>query len=213
MTRLRQYFLAGLLSVAPLVITGWVLLQIYRLVDGVTRPWLERIVALRQVPGFILTLGGLTAFLLLILLAGVLMQNVFGVALFGLLERSLRRIPLLRVVFDTTKQIGEVVLNPQRNAFQKVVLFEYPRPRCWSIGFVTADDGRQELVAVFLATTPNPTSGFLLLLPRGELRMLPLSIEEGMRLVISGGALLTPDQARVLAAAADGAGSGPGETA
>jgi uncharacterized membrane protein len=210
---LRQYFLAGLLSVAPLVITGWVLLQIYRLVDGVTRPWLERIVALRQVPGFILTLGGLTAFLLLILLAGVLMQNVFGVALFGLLERSLRRIPLLRVVFDTTKQIGEVVLNPQRNAFQKVVLFEYPRPRCWSIGFVTADDGRQELVAVFLATTPNPTSGFLLLLPRGELRMLPLSIEEGMRLVISGGALLTPDQARVLAAAADGAGSGPGETA
>ncbi len=213
MTKLRQYFLAGLLSVAPLVITGWVLLQIYRLVDGVTRPWLERIVALRQVPGFILTLGGLTAFLLLILLAGVLMQNVFGVALFGLLERSLRRIPLLRVVFDTTKQIGEVVLNPQRNAFQKVVLFEYPRPCCWCIGFVTADDGRQEFVAVFLATTPNPTSGFLLLLPRGELRVLSLSVEEGMRLVISGGALLTPELARMLAAAADGAGSGPGETA
>ena len=213
MVRLRQYFLAGLLSVTPLVITGWVLLQIYRLVDGVTRPWLERIVALRQVPGFILTLGGLTAFLLLILLAGALMQNVFGVALFGLLERLLRRIPLLRIVFETTKQIGEIVLNPQRNAFQKVVLFEYPRLRCWSIGFVTADDGRQELVAVFLATTPNPTSGFLLLLPRGELRILPLSIEEGMRLVISGGALLTPEQARVLAVAADGAGSGSGETA
>ena len=213
MVRLRQYFLAGLLSVAPLVITGWVLLQIYRLVDGVTRPWLERIVALRQVPGIILTLGGLTAFLLLILLAGALMQNVFGVALFGLLERTLRRIPLLRIVFETTKQIGEIVLNPQRNAFQKVVLFEYPRSRCWSIGFVTADDGRQDLVAVFLATTPNPTSGFLLLLPRGELRILPLSIEEGMRLVISGGALLTPEQARVLAVAADGAGSGSGETA
>lgn len=213
MGRLRQYFLAGLLSVTPLVITGWVLLQIYRLVDGFTRPWLERIVALRQVPGFILTLGGLTAFLLLILLAGALMQNVFGVALFGLLERSLRRVPLLRIVFDTTKQIGEVVLNPQRNAFQKVVLFEYPRPRCWSIGFVTADDGRQELVAVFLATTPNPTSGFLLLLPRAELRVLALSIEEGVRLVISGGALLTPEQARVLAAATAGAGSGPGESA
>jgi uncharacterized membrane protein len=210
--RLRQYFLAGLLSVAPLVITGWVLLQIYRLVDGLTRPWLERIVALRQVPGFFLTLGGLTAFLLLILLAGVLMQNVFGVALFGLVERSLRRIPLLRIVFDTTKQIGEVVLNPQRNAFQQVVLLEFPRSGCWSIGFITADDGRQDLVAVFVATTPNPTSGFLLLLPRGELRMLPLSIEEGVRLVVSGGALLTPDQTRALSAAAAGAGSGPGET-
>ncbi len=212
MVRLRQYFLAGLLSVTPLVITGWVLLQIYRLVDGFTRPWLERIVALRQVPGFFLTLGGLIVFLLLILLAGALMQNVFGVALFGLVERSLRRIPLVRVVFDTTKQIGEVVLNPQRNAFQKVVLFEYPRRGCWSIGFVTADDGRQELVAVFLATTPNPTSGFLLLLPRAELRVLPLSIEEGVRLVISGGALLAPEQARALAAATGGAGA-PGETA
>ncbi len=80
-------------------------------------------------PGFILTLGGLAAFLLLILLAGVLMQNVFGVALFGLVERTLRRIPLLRIVFDTTKQIGEVVLNPQRNAFQQVVLLRIPAAR------------------------------------------------------------------------------------
>lgn len=211
MGRLRQYFLAGLVSVAPLVIAGWVLLQIYRLVDGFTRPWLERIGALRQVPGFFLTLAGLAAFLLLILLAGALMQNVFGVALFGLLERVLRRIPLLRIVFDTTKQIGEVVLNPQRNAFQRVVIFEYPRARCWSIGFVTADDGRQELVPVFLATTPNPTSGFLLLMPRAELRVLSLTIADGMRLVISGGALLTSEQARVLAAASLGAG--PGESA
>jgi len=212
--KLRQYFLAGLLSVTPLVITGWVLLQIYRLVDGFTRPWLERIVALRQVPGFFLTLGGLVVFLLLILLAGVLMQNVFGVAMFGLVERTLRRIPLLRIVFDTTRQIGEVVLNPQRNAFQQVVLLEFPRPGCWSIGFVTADDGRQELVAVFVATTPNPTSGFLLLLPRAELRVLPLSIEDGVRLVVSGGALLAPEQARALAAAAGpGGGSGSGASA
>ncbi|MHB8078650.1 MAG: DUF502 domain-containing protein [Candidatus Krumholzibacteriia bacterium] len=213
MAKLRQYFLAGLLSVAPLVITGWVLLQIYRLVDGFTRPWLERIAALRQVPGFFLTLGGLAAFLLLILLAGILMQNVFGVALFGLVERWLRRVPLLRIVFDTTKQIGEVVLNPQRNAFQRVVLLEFPRSGCWSIGFITGDDGRQDLVAVFVATTPNPTSGFLLLLPRSQLRMLPLSIEEGVRLVVSGGALLTAEQARVLGAAAAGAGSGPGGAA
>lgn len=200
--RLRQYFLAGLISLAPLVITGWVLWQIYRLVDGFVRPWLERIPPLREVPGFFVTLGGLTIFLLLIVLVGVLMQNVFGVAVFGLLERWLRRIPVARVVFETTKQIGEVLLNPQRNAFQQVVIFTYPRPGLYSLGFVTSDDGRQELVSVFLPTTPNPTSGFLLLVPRREATVLPLSVEEGMRLVISGGALLTPAMARLLAEAA-----------
>ena len=201
MKRLRQYFVAGLLSVAPLAITAWVLWQIYRLVDGFVRPWLERFAALQHVPGFFLTLAGVAVLVLLLILVGALTQNVFGVALLALVERWLRRVPVARVVFETTKQIGEALLGPQRHAFERVALFEYPRRGMHAIGFVTADDGRQDTVAVFLATTPNPTTGFLLLIQRTELRYLDLSIEEAMRLIISGGALLTPDQAQRLAAA------------
>ncbi len=202
MARLRHYFLAGLVSVGPLVITGWVLLQIYRLVNGITQPWLTRIPALHAVPEFFLTLSGLTAFLLLILLAGVLVQNVFGVALFKFVESSLRRVPLARVVVDTTKQIGEVLLNPQRNAFHQVALIEYPRRDCFVLGFVTSDDGVQDLIAVFVSTPPNPATGLCLLLPRRDVVVLPLSVEEGLRLVVSGGALLSPAQAGILAAGA-----------
>jgi len=213
MTRIRQYLLAGLLSVAPLFITGWVLWQVYRLVDGFVRPWLEHIVALRAVPDFFLTLAGLAVLLLLLVAVGALAQNVFGVAALGLVERILRRIPLARVVFETTKQIGETLLSPQRNAFQHVALFEYPRRGIWSLGFVTADDGRQPLVAVFLPTTPNPTSGYLLLIPRAEVIRARLSVEEAMRLIISGGALLAPAQAAALAAASGAASAGPPDPA
>jgi uncharacterized membrane protein len=199
MVKLRQYFLAGLISLAPLVITCWVLWQIYRLVNSFTRPWLVRITALQEVPGFLLTLSGLTAFLILILLAGVLVQNVFGVALFRFVERSMRRLPLARIVFDTTKQIGEVLLNPQRNAFQQVALIEYPRRDCFVIGFVTADDGVQDLIAVFVSTPPNPATGLCLMVPRRDVVVLPLTIEDGLRLVVSGGALLSASQARILA--------------
>ncbi len=199
MTKLRQYFLAGLVSLAPLVITGWVLWQIYRLINRFTRPALARITALQDVPGFFLTLAGLAVFLILILLVGVLMQNVFGVALFRFVERSMRRLPLARIIFDTTKQIGEVLLNPQRNAFQQVALIEYPRRDCFVIGFVTADDGVQDLIAVFVSTPPNPATGLCLMVPRREVVVLPLSIEDGLRLVVSGGALLSSTQARVIA--------------
>lgn len=199
MMKLRQYFLAGLVSLAPLVITGWVLWQIYRLVNSFTRPALARITALQEVPGFFLTLAGLTVFLVLILLAGVLVQNVFGVALFRFVERSMRRLPLARIIFDTTKQIGEVLLNPSRNAFQQVALIEYPRRDCFVIGFITADDGVQDLVAVFVSTPPNPATGLCLMVPRRDVVVLPLSIEDGLRLVVSGGALLSATQAGILA--------------
>jgi uncharacterized membrane protein len=200
--RLRQWFLAGLLWVAPLVITGWVLLQVYHLVDRTIRPLLDRIPALRALPGFFVTLAGVAAFLLLIMVAGVLAQNVFGVAMYAFLERTLRRVPFVRVIFDATKQIGEVLLNPRSNAFKRVVVFEWPRPGVWTFGFVTADDGAQDLVTVMLPTVPNPATGFILLLPRADIRVVPLSIEEGVRLVISGGTLLSSEQARALCAGA-----------
>jgi uncharacterized membrane protein len=199
MSVLRRHFLTGLLAITPLVVTLWVIWQFYLLVDGTVRPWLERIPRLSEsYPDFVLTLLGLVAFLALITLIGMFTRNLIGVAFFGLVEKSLNRIPIIKGVFAATKQIAEVFLQDRRTAFKQVVLFEYPRRGLYSLGFVTQDSPAQPFVNVFLPTTPNPTSGFLLVVPREETVMLPLTIEEGIRLIISGGSVMTAAQGEML---------------
>ncbi|MBC8423013.1 DUF502 domain-containing protein [bacterium] len=190
-SRLRQHFLTGLLTVTPLVITGWILWRFYRVVDGTLRPLLERIVFLRDfVPPFFLTLLGVLASLLLLVLIGMITRTLIGVAFFGLFERLINRIPIIKSIFSVTKQISGVLLADNRQAFQRVVMFEYPRRGIWSLGFITHDDPAREIVHVFLPTTPNPTSGFMLLVPRPDALVLPMTVEEGIRLIISGGAVV-----------------------
>ena len=200
MAKLRHYFLSGLVFLAPLAITAWILLQVYRLVRKFTSPLLAQLPALQDaVPDVVLNAAGLVILVLLVMALGVLAQNVFGVALFRFLERSLGRMPIARIIFETTKQVGEVLLNPHRNAFQQVALIEYPRRDCFVLGFITNDDGVQDLIAVFVSTPPNPATGLCLMLPRSEVAVLPLSVEDGVRLVVSGGALLTRAQVQAMA--------------
>jgi len=201
MTELRRHFLTGLLAVTPLAVTLWILWRFYLLVDRTVRPWLEKIPALSDTyPDFFLTLIGVAAFLLLITLVGIFTRNLIGMALFGLMERGLNRIPIIKGIFAATKQISEVFLQDKRTAFKKVVMFEYPRRGIFSLGFVTNDDPQLALVNVFLPTTPNPTSGYLLMVPRDEARVLPLTIEEGIKLIISGGSVLDESQGRAIQA-------------
>ena len=200
MAKLRHYFLSGLVFLAPLAITAWILLQVYRLVRKFTSPLLAQLPALQDaVPDVVLNAAGLVILVLLVMALGVLAQNVFGVALFRFLERSLGRMPIARIIFETTKQVGEVLLNPHRNAFQQVALIEYPRRDCFVLGFITNDDGVQDLIAVFVSTPPNPATGLCLMLPRSEVAVLPLSVEDGVRLVVSGGALLSRAQVQAMA--------------
>ncbi|MFH1844685.1 MAG: DUF502 domain-containing protein [bacterium] len=201
MTDMRRHFLTGLLAVTPLAVTLWILWRFYLLVDHTVRPWLEKIPALSDTyPDFFLTLIGLAAFLLLITLVGIFTRNLIGMALFGLVERGLNRIPIIKGIFAAIKQISEVFLQDKRTAFKKVVMFEYPRRGIYSLGFVTNDDPKLALVNIFLPTTPNPTSGFLLMVPRDEARVLPLTIEEGIKLIISGGSVLDGSQGRAIQA-------------
>ncbi len=218
MSRLRQHLITGLLTVTPVAITGWILWRFYLVVDNALRPLLERIVFLREsVPPFLLTLLGVLASLLLLVLIGVITRTLIGVAFFGLFERIIDRIPVIKGIFRVTKQISEVLLADNRKAFRHVAMFEYPRRGIWSLGFVTNDDPDRETVHVFLPTTPNPTSGYMLLVPRRDMHILPMSVEDGIRLIISGGAVVEPDQGlsmeRVLAAGIvcdDGAEGGDG---
>lgn len=197
---LRRYFLTGLVAVAPLAITLWILWQFYKLINGAVRPVLGRIPGLVEViPEFFLTLIGLLVFVCLIMLIGRFTGNLVGAAFFGLVERLANRIPLVKSVFATTKQISAVFLGAQRSAFQKVALFQYPREGLYSLGFVTSDYPEHRLMTIFLPTTPNPTSGYLLLVPRDQLTLLDITVEEGIRLIISGGAVMARAEAEMLA--------------
>lgn len=197
--KLQRHFLTGLLAVAPLVITIWVLWKSYELIAATMRPWLERIPRLAETyPDFVLTVIAFLCFLLLIVLVGLATRSLVGVAIFNLVERVIDRIPVVKTIFTATKQIAGVFLTDKRSAFQQVILFEYPRRRCYSLGFVTHDDPSHPVLNVFLPTTPNPTSGYMLLVPRDQAVVLPLTIEDGIKLIISGGSVMSSRQAGVL---------------
>lgn len=206
---LQKHFLTGLLAISPLAITTWILWRFYLLVSANMKPWLQRIPALTDAyPDFFLTVIGAFVFLLLIVLVGVFTRNVIGVAFFRMVERFFVRIPVVKSVFSATKQLAEVFLQDRRTAFQKVVVFEYPRPGLYSLGFVTRDEPADPLMNVFLPTTPNPTSGFMLLIPRDQVRELDVPVEEAIKLVVSGGSIMTADQALAVARALGGTKSG-----
>jgi uncharacterized membrane protein len=193
---LQRHFLTGLLAITPLAITGWILWRFYLLVSGTMRPWLKRIPAVSEAyPEFVLTVMGLVGFVLAIVLVGMFTRNIIGVAFFRLVERVLTQIPVVKSVFTAVKQIAEVLLQDQRRAFKKVALFEYPRRGLYSVVFLTSDEPDRDLAAVFLPTTPNPTSGFMLVVPRTELVELEIPVEDAIKLIVSGGSIMTPGQA------------------
>ncbi len=196
---LQRHFLTGLLAITPLVITSWILWRFYVLISATMRPWLQRIPAITETyPEFLLTFFGAIVFVLLITIVGLFTRNLIGIAFFRVLERFFEQIPVVKSVFSAIKQIAEVFLRDRRTAFQKVVLFAYPRQGLYSIGFVTQDEPENSLVNVFLPTAPNPTSGFMLLVPRRELVELGIPVEDAIKLIVSGGSIMTAEQAQLV---------------
>lgn len=199
---MQRHFLTGLLAITPLAITSWILWHFYSFISATMRPWLAKLPALSETyPEFFLTFIGVIIFILIITLIGVFTRNLIGVAFFRLLERFFQRIPVVKSLFSATKQIAEVFLQDRRTAFKQVVLFEYPRRGLLSVGFVTRDEPEDQMISVFLPTTPNPTSGYMLLVPRDQARELSLGVEEAIKLIVSGGAIMTPEQAVIIESA------------
>jgi uncharacterized membrane protein len=196
--RFRRILLAGLLILAPLALTIFVLVQVFRWMDGIFAPLIDRVLsqALQQ-PGVHVPGLGLLLTFLLVLVLGWLSTNVVGRRILLFFEALVRRIPVAKSIYGATKGILEAVSHDQGEAFKRVVLVEYPKKDIFAIGFVTGGarwgaiaPRFSDLLLVFVPTTPNPTSGFLLLVPRAEAIELPVSVEEGIRMVISGGILL-----------------------
>ena len=197
--RLRGYFFAGMLVTAPIAITVYVALLLISFVD-------ERVFALIppvynpetylpfSVPGI-----GVVLMLVILTLIGAVAAGYLGKLLLRLSDRLLNRMPVVRSIYGVAKQIVETVVSNKSDAFREVVLIEYPRSGIWTIGFLTGQSIDQigqivgrSLVNVFVPTTPNPTSGFLLFLPESDVHRLPMTVEEGIKLVISAGIVLPP---------------------
>lgn len=199
--RLRAYFLAGILVTAPISLTLYLAWLFVALVDDTVTPLIPaRYNPETYLPFSIPGLGVVVVFVALTLI-GMLTAGYLGRLLVRASESILARMPVVRSVYGATKQIFETVLANQSQAFRDVVLIEYPRRGIWSLGFITGHTKGEvqnlttdDVVNVFVPTTPNPTSGFLLFLPRSDIHVLEMSIEDGIKMVVSGGIVTPPDR-------------------
>lgn len=198
---LRGYFLAGVLITAPIGLTFFLAWQFIDWVDGRITPMIPAAYNPETyLPFSIPGLGLLVVFIALTLI-GALTAGMLGRLWVRTSERMLARMPVIRSVYGAIKQIFETILAHRSEAFRQVVLFEYPRRGSWAIGFITGKTEGEvqsmtsdDVVNVFLPTTPNPTSGYLLFIPRKELVVLSMTVEEGIKMVVSGGIITPPDR-------------------
>jgi len=199
--RLRNYFFAGVLITAPVSITLWLAWKFVAFVDDQVTPlippiWNPETYVPFDLPG----LGLVVAFVGLTLI-GMVTAGLTGRIITQLGERIVARLPVVRSIYGALKQIFETILAKKSPAFRQTVLLQYPRPGVWAIGFQTGSaEGHvqaivdDEVVNIFLPTTPNPTSGFLLFLPSSQITPLSMTVEEGLKMVVSGGIVTPPDR-------------------
>ena len=196
----RNAFFTGALLLAPLVVTLWAFTKIIDLVGGTFRPFYEKYLpeSLQRVP-FFWDFVGTVVVVLLVTLLGYLSHYFFGRFLLRIIERSVETIPGIGAIYNSVKQIVTTFGSGRKTLFNQVVLVQFPRAGCWTIGFLTnktqgepQTQAGAEMWTVFVPTTPNPTSGFLLILPRREIVELEMSVGEGMKMILSGGAVVPP---------------------
>lgn len=194
--RLRNYLLAGLIVVLPAIVSLYILYLSFNLLDH----WFRALV-LFIFPGTTWSFPGLGLFISLtaILLIGWLTTNMLGRRLLDLNHRLFSRTPIVRSIYNTVKQIIDAFLQQSKTAFQQVVMIQYPREGIWSLGFVTgtargeiARHLDEETITVFVPTTPNPTSGLLVLVPKKDVIYLKMTVDTGLKLIISGGVFTPP---------------------
>jgi uncharacterized membrane protein len=196
---MRGAFVRGILLLLPLAITFVVLRWLFRAVTVMSGPGAERLLqAAGLPPGPLYTVltavFSLAITLGLVLAVGLVGGNYIGKRAWGFFERLLMRVPFVRWFYGSARQIMDAFAAPGSGAFREVVIVEYPRKGVWTLAFVTAPatgllpptDG-DEWICLFLPTTPNPTSGYMVIVPRSETRTTPLTVDEGLKMIVSGG--------------------------
>jgi uncharacterized membrane protein len=191
--KVRNYMIGGLLIWVPIMVTVWVVRFLSGILDSslVLLPpsWRPEAVFGTYVPGV-----GIVLSLLLLLLTGVLVKNLFGGQIVAGLESLVRRIPVVGAVYAGAKTFSETVLTDKGSSFKQVLIVEFPRRGAWSIGFLTAEDLEEvrsrtgeDMISVFVPTTPNPTTGFIIVVKRSEVVFLDMSVDEAFKMILTLG--------------------------
>ncbi len=195
---MRKYFITGLLVLVPLAITLWVLNLIVGTLDQslllMPEKWRPQ-----SLFGFTLPGLGTILTLVIIFLTGLVTRNFLGNRLLMWWEMLLNRIPVVNSIYSSVKQVSDTLFSSSGNAFRKALLVQYPRQGCWTIAFQTGVPGgdvknhlQGDYVSVYVPTTPNPTSGFFLMLPRAETIELTMSVDEALKYIVSMGVVAPP---------------------
>ncbi len=201
---IKRYFITGLLIWVPLVITGWVLSLIVNTLDQSLR-LLPESMHPQSLVGFAIPGAGAVLTLLMIFLTGLLAANFIGQKLVGWWDKLLSRIPVVNSVYKSVKQVSDTLFAPNGNAFRKALLVQYPRQGSWTVAFLTGRPGGDiprhlhgEYVSVYVPTTPNPTSGFFLMMPAQDVVELDMTVDEALKYIISMGVVAPPQHPHVV---------------
>jgi len=198
LTSLRNSFFTGVVVALPIGLTVWLITWFVNIVDTKVKP----LIPADFVPGWVFAIPGLGIIISIVALwlLGALATNFLGSRLLRFGENLVSRVPLVRNIYKTLKQIVVTMARQKDQAFKEVCLLEYPRKGLWAIGFITSDlkgapaeHLQDDYACVFVPTTPNPTSGFLLFVKRTDLKVLDMTPEEGAKMIISGG-MVTSDK-------------------
>ena len=212
---MKKYLLAGLLVWLPLALTIWVVTSALGVLDGIFGWFLtagqavlpaaatQPLETLRRIPGL-----GLVVTIVALLLTGIFATNIVGQWWLKQGARLLNRIPIVKSIYSSIKQVSDTLFSSSGNAFREAVLLQYPREGAWTIAFVTGKPGGEaahhlpgDYLSVYVPTTPNPTSGFFLMVPRRDVIELQMSVDEALKYVISMGVVAPPLPATGAAAA------------
>lgn len=201
---IKRYFITGLLIWVPLVITAWVLSLIVNTLDQ-SLHLLPKALHPERLVGFSIPGVGALLTLAMIFLTGLLAANFIGQKLVSWWHRLLSRIPVVNSVYKSVKQVSDTLFAPNGNAFRKALLVQYPRAGSWTVAFLTGQPGGDivnhlegDYVSVYVPTTPNPTSGFFLMMPSREVVELDMTVDEALKYIISMGVVAPPPHARVV---------------
>ena len=202
MGTLRRYLMAGLLVWVPLGVTLLIVAFLVDLMDQ-TLLLLPEVIQPENLLGFRIPGLGLVLTAIVVLVTGMVVTNLFGKQLFTIGERILQRIPLVRSIYASVKQVAESMFSSGKS-FRKVVLVEYPRQGMWSLAFQTGTGASeissktgQEIVNIFIPTTPNPTSGFFLMAPSEDVIELDMSVDDGLKMLLSVGVVVPRQKANL----------------
>lgn len=208
-TAIKRYFISGVLVVVPLILTFFVLRFLFETVDNILRPLVFKLTG-RDLP-FI----GFVALLVIIFVAGIIVRSYIGHRMYNLGERWLTRLPLIRPIYSAAKQLLEALAGPKMNAFKEVALIEYPRLGMWTLVFIACRTQifvggvTSQCAVAFIPSTPTPITGMVVLVPEEQVHSLDMTIEEGVKFIVSGGVVtpnLVKERAREVAGVNDSKG-------